>query len=35
MIPPDVFSIEPSTVTQPKLRLNPLAHTASIFTLSI
>jgi hypothetical protein len=34
MIPPDVFSIEPWAVTEPELRIDLLAHTASIFTLS-
>ena len=35
MIPPDVFSIEPWAVTEPELWLDLLAHTASIFALSI
>ena len=35
MIPPDVFSIEPSAVTEPKLRLTPLVHIGSIFAGSI
>ena len=35
MILPGVFSIEPWAVTEPELRLDLLAHTASIFALSI
>ena len=35
MIPPDDFSIEPWAVTEPELRLDLPAHTASIFTRSI
>ena len=33
MILPDVFSIEPRAVAEPELRLDLLAHTASIFAL--